>query len=149
MWHTGLGSPWHVRSSQTRDQTRVPCIGRQLLNHCTAKEVHEHDSYVLIGNLWRHTLLSPPTSLHWDVRGAHNSHFKKEQSYNHGATREHKETLSTCTVLPGIRQVCGFLGVQSRGQRSRERLHILTHTHRKHPLLVLAHKLWTPLFQRE
>ena len=26
-------------SSQTRDRTRVPCIGRQILNHCTTREV--------------------------------------------------------------------------------------------------------------
>ena len=34
MWLTGLAAPRHVGSSQTRAQTRVPCIGRQTLNHC-------------------------------------------------------------------------------------------------------------------
>ena len=29
----------HVGSSQTRAQTRVPCIGRRILNHCTTREV--------------------------------------------------------------------------------------------------------------
>ena len=29
----------HVGSSQTRAGTRVPCIGRQILNHCATKEV--------------------------------------------------------------------------------------------------------------
>ena len=29
----------HVESSQTRDQTHVPCIGRWILNHWTAREV--------------------------------------------------------------------------------------------------------------
>ena len=29
----GLVSPWHVESSQTRDRTRVLCIGKQILNH--------------------------------------------------------------------------------------------------------------------
>ena len=29
---------WHVGSSQTRARTRVPCIGRQILNHCTTRE---------------------------------------------------------------------------------------------------------------
>ena len=33
----GLVAPWHVGSSQTRDP--VPCIGRQILNHCTTWEV--------------------------------------------------------------------------------------------------------------
>ena len=35
----GLVAPWHVRSSWTRAQTRVPCIGRQILNHCATREV--------------------------------------------------------------------------------------------------------------
>ena len=29
---------WHVGSSQTRAWTRVPCIGRQILNHCATRE---------------------------------------------------------------------------------------------------------------
>ena len=28
----------HVGSSQTRSRTRVPCIGRQILNHCATRE---------------------------------------------------------------------------------------------------------------
>ena len=39
LWCTGLVAPRHVGSSQTRDQTRVPCIGRQILNHCATREV--------------------------------------------------------------------------------------------------------------
>ena len=35
---TGLVAPWHVGSSQTRAQTRVPCISRQSLNHCATRE---------------------------------------------------------------------------------------------------------------
>ena len=31
----GLAAPWHVESSRTRDGTLVPCIGRQILTHCT------------------------------------------------------------------------------------------------------------------
>ena len=30
---------WYVGSSQTRDQTHVSCIGRQILNHWTTREV--------------------------------------------------------------------------------------------------------------
>ena len=37
MWLTGL-APRHVGSSQTRARTRVPCIGRQILNHCATRE---------------------------------------------------------------------------------------------------------------
>ena len=39
MWHTGLVAPQHVGSSRTRAQTRVACIGRQILNRCTTREV--------------------------------------------------------------------------------------------------------------
>ena len=37
--HTGLVAPQHVESSQTRDRTHVSCIGRQILNHWTFREV--------------------------------------------------------------------------------------------------------------
>ena len=36
---TGLVAPRHVGSAQTRARTRVPCIGRRILNHCTTREV--------------------------------------------------------------------------------------------------------------
>ena len=38
LWLTGLVAPRHVGSSQTRARTRVPCIGRQILNHCASRE---------------------------------------------------------------------------------------------------------------
>ena len=38
LWLTGLVAPRHVGSSQTKAQTRVPCIGRQILNHCATRE---------------------------------------------------------------------------------------------------------------
>ena len=37
--HEGSVAPWHVESSQTRDQTHVLCIGRQILNQLTTREV--------------------------------------------------------------------------------------------------------------
>ena len=40
IWHSGFSCPRHVGSSWTRDQTCVPCIGRQILIHWTTKEVH-------------------------------------------------------------------------------------------------------------
>ena len=36
-WHVGLVVPQPVESSQTRDQTHVPCIGGWILNHSTQK----------------------------------------------------------------------------------------------------------------
>ena len=38
MWLAGLVAPRHVGSSQTRARTRVPCISRQILNHCATRE---------------------------------------------------------------------------------------------------------------
>ena len=38
LWLMGLVAPRHVGSSQTRARTRVPCIGRQILNHCATRE---------------------------------------------------------------------------------------------------------------
>ena len=46
----GLVAPQHVGPPQTRDRTRVPCTGRQILNHCATREVPQiHvDSYFLL-----------------------------------------------------------------------------------------------------
>ena len=38
LWLTGPAAPWHAGSSQTRARTRVPCISRQILNHCATRE---------------------------------------------------------------------------------------------------------------
>ena len=38
LWRTGPVAPRHVGSSQTRARTRVPCIGRQILNNCATRE---------------------------------------------------------------------------------------------------------------
>ena len=39
LWRRGLVAPRHVGSSRTRARTRVACIGRRILNHCTTREV--------------------------------------------------------------------------------------------------------------
>ena len=52
--HTSFPRP--VESSQTRDQTCVPNIARQILNYWTTREVHEylledsHDLYISLGS---------------------------------------------------------------------------------------------------
>ena len=38
LWLTGLVTPRHVGSSQTRARTHVPCISRQTVNHCATRE---------------------------------------------------------------------------------------------------------------
>ena len=52
LWHKGLVAPRHVGSSRTRARTHVPCIGRQILNHCTTREVQSFPSE------WGKTLFS-------------------------------------------------------------------------------------------
>ena len=49
---TGLVAPRCMGSSQTRVQTCVPCIGRQILNNCTTREAQA----VCYLSLKRHTL---------------------------------------------------------------------------------------------
>ena len=41
LWLTGPAALRHVGSSQTRARTRVPCISRQILNHCATREARE------------------------------------------------------------------------------------------------------------
>ena len=38
LWRMGLVALQHVGSSWTRARTRVPCIGRRILNHCATRE---------------------------------------------------------------------------------------------------------------
>ena len=41
LWAEGLAATWHVGSSQTRDRTHVPCIGRWMLNRWSTREALE------------------------------------------------------------------------------------------------------------
>ena len=41
LWLTGPVAPSRVGSPQTRARTRVPCIGRQTLNHCATREARK------------------------------------------------------------------------------------------------------------
>ena len=43
LWCTGLVAPRHVRPSWAKDWTRVLCIGRNILNHWTTREVRPTD----------------------------------------------------------------------------------------------------------
>ena len=45
LWLMGLVAPRHVGSSQTRARTHVPCISRQILNHCATREAPRYTSY--------------------------------------------------------------------------------------------------------
>ena len=48
LWHMGLVAPQHVGSSRTRARTRVPCIGRWILNHCATREVPPMAFFIFI-----------------------------------------------------------------------------------------------------
>lgn len=45
-WCLGSWIPQHVESSQTKDRTQVPCLGRSILNHRPTREVPVF-SYIL------------------------------------------------------------------------------------------------------
>ena len=45
LWCTGLVAPQRLGSSQISDRTHVPCISKQILTHCTTREV----PYIILG----------------------------------------------------------------------------------------------------
>ena len=67
LWHTGLVAPRHVGSSQTRAQTCVPCTGRQILNHCSTREVPEF--FICICSCKMYIVLCANTLTHLNGRG--------------------------------------------------------------------------------
>ena len=71
----GLISPWYVRSSWTRDQTSVPCIAKQILNHWATKEcggfnsslfflTHHSSTLLLLYRIKYTTVLTPHLPLY-------------------------------------------------------------------------------------
>ena len=58
LWLTGPVAPQHVGSSQTRARTRVPCIGRQTLNHCATREALKAILKAKVGEA-QHQILRP------------------------------------------------------------------------------------------
>ena len=61
---TGPAAPWHVGSSQTRARTRVPCTGRQILNHCATREAQIFQCFYilsLVNKRWLSTCATPPS----------------------------------------------------------------------------------------
>ena len=82
VWHMSLAAWQHIESSQTRDSTPVPCIGRQILYHWAIREVF---TYLLcMARIHLLTLLPllgvrtccVPSSAHWVMgRGDDVCHF--------------------------------------------------------------------------
>ena len=58
LWLTSPVAPWHVGSSQTRARTRVPCIGRQIPNHCATREAPDPYFFLIKNVLFYNTVLS-------------------------------------------------------------------------------------------
>ena len=52
LWRMGLVAPRHVGSSRTRARTRVPCIGRQILNHCATRKVLEDRKFLTFDDIY-------------------------------------------------------------------------------------------------
>ena len=57
LWLIGLAALQYVESSHTRHQTHVSCIGRQILNHWTTREV------LVIHFKYSNVYMSNPNSL--------------------------------------------------------------------------------------
>ena len=54
LWLMGPAAPQHVGFSQTRARTRVPYIGRQILNHCATREAPPYIQ-ILISENWQNS----------------------------------------------------------------------------------------------
>ena len=67
MWRMGLVAPRHVGSSRTRAQTRVPCIGRRILNHCATREALEALFLKDISRRYRLKVVGIGTLLEWGL----------------------------------------------------------------------------------
>ena len=59
----------HVGSSRTRDRTRVPCIGRRILNHCATGEAHPYELLVKVLQIDRinRIYMAKPIPLHMEA----------------------------------------------------------------------------------
>ena len=75
LWLTGPDAPRHVGSSQTRARTRVPCIGRQILNHCATREAPKCIFIFLAGPCHFYHCLTPlPGTIYYMLKtNAHGS----------------------------------------------------------------------------
>ena len=68
---SGVAARWPVGSSQTKGKTRVPCTGRQILSHCTTREVPTGTVLSTLRVLTLVILTSTPSGSchpHWQMR---------------------------------------------------------------------------------
>ena len=58
LWRVGLVALRHVESSQNRDRPHVPCIGRQILNHWTTRDILHYFWILHINNMIQYLFFS-------------------------------------------------------------------------------------------
>ena len=100
MWCTGLVPLLHVESFWTRNQARVPCIGRQILIHCGTREL----LYSLVFYLeifFRCKFPKPPVCLiKWLFKKKRNVFISTEQiPYKNLNTYHAAKSLQLCPTL--------------------------------------------------
>ena len=84
--HMSLVAPWHVESSQTGEQTCVPCMGSRILNHWTTGGVLDllfSDPSSLTLNVGRERENDPTQATAWTMAAglAYPARHKKKYVY--------------------------------------------------------------------
>ena len=98
----GLVASWRVESSQTRDGTGVPCIGRQILKHWTTREVLGCNVFISRG------LIAPCSTLGPLLEGESESHSVVSNSlrphglYSPWSSPGQNTGVSVLSLLQGI-----------------------------------------------
>ena len=64
-WRTRWAVPWQVRSSLTKNGSSVPCIGRWILNHWTARSIAGKELWMLACKLFPGTIWFPFSFHFW------------------------------------------------------------------------------------
>ena len=110
-WLTGPAAPWHVGSSQTRARNRVPCIGRQTLNHCAIREAptflfYEFKNYVYLTK-WK---VDKPTlisifNLLLHEKQKHKNHWSSPTIHFQAENKSSPGVITWLAQIPDLRVV--------------------------------------------
>ena len=128
LWLTGLVAPQHVGSSQTRARTRVPCIGRQILNCCATREAHPHfkerKTGAPCGLITSPPLCIPDAIMQWDLLSqiCHPFVFPAQRSNQRGIAKQLLWERAPCWHY--VLEYCAMLanGADSGSQRAQKLL---------------------------
>ena len=150
MWLTGLVAPRHVGSSQTRARTRVPCIGRQTLNHCATREAHKisiFKKYICLGT----SLVVQWLRIHASTAGGPGSIHGRGTKILHAMQYSKKKKKSskkyTCSKIlfsPHIPQHPYFIGEKLEVQKTCGRYQVISSLQNSDQVLFKM----LPLFQK-